>query len=255
MLDNRNDFRRFGNIQLKKIEKVLEENFLDKKQLELAQFISDYYLSPLGVVLKSFLPKRVKQKHKIQNTNIHKQNTKNIKLTKEQTSAVDIIAKKINLKFKIQNSKFLLYGPSGSGKTEVYIHAIKKLKEKNKDAQFLILLPELTLTPQAIERYGAHFKPEEIAVIHSKISKGELCENWRKIKSGEAKIIIGTRMAVFAPFQNLKLIVIDEEQDASFKQWDMNPRYDARKVAEKLAEIHKAKIIRGSATPSIECLL
>ncbi|MFA4817433.1 MAG: primosomal protein N' [Parcubacteria group bacterium] len=249
---NRPDFERLGNIQLKNITKVLEENFLDKKQLELAQFISDYYLSPLGVVLKSFIPKRVKQKHKTQNTDIHKQNTKNIKLTKEQQASVTAIIKKINCKLKIVNCKFLLHGPSGSGKTEVYIHTIKKLKEKNKQSQFLILLPELTLTPQALERYGEYFDASEIALLNSKMPKGELYANWQKIKSGEAKIIIGTRLAVFASFQDLKLIVIDEEQDPSFKQWDMNPRYDARTVAEKLAEIHGAKVVRGSATPSIE---
>ena len=249
VVKSRSDFHRLGNIELKKINAILEENFLDKKQLELARFISDYYLSPLGVVLKSFIPKRVRARSVEPRT--HNTLNKNIKLTKEQKLAVSKIIKNYS-KFKIQNSKFLLYGPSGSGKTEVYMHIIAKLKEKDKDPQFLILLPELTLTPQAIERYGAHFKNSEIALLHSKLSKGELYFNWQKIKSGEAKIVIGTRMAVFAPFKNLKLIVIDEEQDVSFKQWDMNPRYDARKVAEKLAEIHKAKIIRGSSTPSIE---
>lgn len=243
---NRPDFERLGNIKLKKINSVLEENFLDEKQLKLAQFISDYYLSSLGTVLKSFIPKRVRFRNPKPETKNLK--PKNIKLTKEQDNAV----KKIVTGYGLQVAEFLLYGPSGSGKTEVYLHAIKKLKEEDKNPQFLILLPELTLTPQAIERYGAHFKSSEIALLHSKLSKGELYANWQKIKKGETRIIIGTRMAVFAPFKNLKLIVIDEEQDASFKQWDMNPRYDARKVAEKLAEIHKAKIIRGSSTPSIE---
>jgi primosomal protein N' (replication factor Y) (superfamily II helicase) len=249
--DNRPDFERLGNIKLKKINTILEENFLDQKQLELARFISDYYFSPLGVVLKSFIPKRVKSRNAYRVSHNVK-SKKNITLTKEQHTAVTIITEKVTSKFKIQNSKFLLYGPSGSGKTEVYIHAIKKLKEINKESQFLILLPELTLTPQAIERYGEYFGASEIALLGSKISKGELYANWQKIKSGKTKIIIGTRLAVFAPFKKLELIVIDEEQDPSFKQWDMNPRYDARRVAEKLAEIHGAKIVRGSATPSIE---
>ena len=255
VLDNRNDFHRFGNIRLKKIEKVLEENFLGDKQLKLAEFISEYYFSPLGIVLKSFIPKRVTARNKNYVTHNEKIKSKII-LTEEQEWAVLKIIKK-HSKFEIRNSKFLLYGPSGSGKTEVYIHSILKLSAKGGSAsggkaQFLILLPELMLTPQAIERYGTHFKPEEIAVLHSKISKGDFYENWKKIKSGEAKIIIGTRMAVFAPFKNLKLIVIDEEQDMSFKQWDMNPRYDARTAAEKLAEIHKCGIVFGSATPRIE---
>lgn len=250
VVKSRTDFRRLGNIELKKINAILEETFLDKSQLELARFISDYYLSPLGVVLKFFTPKRAK----VRNSKPETQNPKpeNIELTEEQCGAIDIITKKINWKLETGNWKFLLYGPSGSGKTEVYIHSILELKAMSPKSQFLILLPELTLTPQAIKRYGAHFKHSEIALLHSKLSKGEFYGNWKKIKSGKAKVIIGTRMAVFAPFNNLKLIIIDEEQDASFKQWDMNPRYDARKAAEKLAEIHGAGIVRGSATPSVE---
>ena len=233
----------FNGVKLKKIIKVLEENFLDKKQLELANFISEYYISPLGIVLKSFVPKRTKR---IKNYDLgikHKKRT-NIKLTIEQNKAVETITQ--------NNLKFLLYGPASSGKTEVYIHSILALKEKNPNLQFLILLPELTLTPQAIERYGEYFKPEEIVVVNSKISKGQLYAGWQKIRSGEAKIIIGSRMAVFSPFENLGLIVIDEEQDISFKQWDMNPRYDARKAAEKMAEMHKCPLVLGSATPRIE---
>lgn len=241
---HRPDFERMGNIELKKISSVLEENFLDKKQIELAQFISDYYFSPLGIVLKSFIPKRVKQRHKSQDTN-YKQITNNIKLTKEQTDAIQKITN--NQKPKTKN--FLLFGPAGSGKTEIYINTIKNLPGNQ---QALILLPELTLTPQAIERYGEHFGADNIAVLTSKISKGEFYRQWQRIKSGETKIIIGTRMAVFAPFNKLGLIVVDEEQDMSYKQWDMNPRYDARTVAEKLAELHGAKVIFGSATPSVE---
>lgn len=244
VIHNRQDFERFGNIKLKKINKILEENFLADKQLKLAEFISEYCLSPIGTVLKFFCPKRTKERSKKKEVRI-KQIKNEIKLTKEQQNAVEEITKKINW-------KFLLFGPASSGKTEVYIHSILKFRKDNPEAQFLILLPELTLTPQAIERYGAYFNPEEIVLLHSKISKGQFYSNWKKIKSGEAKIIIGTRIAVFAPFKNLKLIVIDEEQDISFKQWDMNPRYDARTVAEKLAEIYKCKIVFGSAVPRVE---
>lgn len=243
VINSRDDFDRLGNIQLKKVINVIEKNFLTPEQLELAQFISDYYICPLGVALKFFVPKRVEVRN--QQPTTYNLQPKKIKLTREQQDAVNEMVKK-------NNWEFLLFGPASSGKTEVYIHSILNLKEKDNNSQFLILLPELTLTPQAIERYGAHFKPEEMAIIHSKISKGELYQNWQKIKSGEAKIIIGTRMAVFSPFKNLKLIVIDEEQDMSFKQWNMSPRHDARTVAEELAKIYKAKIVRGSATPSVE---
>ncbi|HRY82143.1 MAG TPA: primosomal protein N' [Candidatus Moranbacteria bacterium] len=250
VLGVRKDFPRFNaGIELKKIDKIIEEKFLTPDQIELAKVISDYYISPLGVVMKNFVPKRVKPRIRNQELGIKKR--KNIILTKEQNDSVEKISK-TNCKLKIVNCKFLLYGPSGSGKTEVYINAISQIADRNPQLQFLILIPEKTLTPQAIERYGAYFKSEEIAVISSNISKGQLYSTWQKIKSGEIKIVIGTRMAIFAPFRNLGLIVIDEEQDMSYKQWDMNPRYDARKVAEKLAEIHKCKIVRGSATPSVE---
>lgn len=245
----RKDFERLGNIELKKINKIISENFLDGKQLEIAKFISDYYLSPLGVVMKNFVPKRTKSR-KYQVSSI-KYKKPSIELTKAQKEAVNEISPKAKSQ-KLKTKNYLLFGPAGSGKTEVYIHSILELKKQSKNFQFLILIPEKTLTPQATERYGAYFKPEETTIISSNISKGQFYSSWQKIKSGEVKIIIGTRMAVFAPFKNLGLIVIDEEQDMSFKQWDMNPRYDARKVAEKLAEIHKCKIVRGSATPSIE---
>lgn len=237
----RPDFERLGNIELKKITATLEEDFLDKKQIDLARFISDYYFSPLGLALKSFVPKRTRTRKK---TALEKSiaKVKKIILTREQLAAISKI-------HTDKNNNLLLFGPAGSGKTEIYIESIKKLK---RDEQVLILVPELALTPQAIERYGAQFGLQNISTLTSKISKGEFFTRWQKIKSGETKIIIGTRMAVFAPFKKLGLIIVDEEQDMSFKQWDMNPRYDARAVAKKLAELHNCKIVFGSATPSIE---
>jgi primosomal protein N' (replication factor Y) (superfamily II helicase) len=248
VIGSRSDFKRFGNIELKKVDKIIEKEFLIMNQLNLAQFISDYYISPLGIVMKNFVPKLVK-KIKNYELGIENEHKKYINLTKEQQLAVNQI---VNCKLKIVNCKFLLFGPSSSGKTEVYIHSILELRKRNKDLQFLILVPEQTLTPQAIERYGVHFKPEEIALLSSNITAGEFYSNWKSIKSGEAKVIIATRKGVFAPYKNLGLIVIDEEQDISFKQWDMNPRYDARHVAEKLAENHKCSIVFGSATPNVE---
>lgn len=252
VLESRSDFERLGNIELKKIEKVLKEDFLDQKQIGLAQFISNYYISPLGVVMKNFVPKRAKtrgSKYKVESTKKNILASKKIKLTGEQKEAVKSIS---NIKYKMPRAKYLLFGPAASGKTEVYIHSILEFKKQNKDFQFLILVPEKTLTPQAMERYGAYFKSKEIVLLSSNLSGGQYYSGWKKIKSGETKIIIGTRMAVFAPFKKLGLIIIDEEQDMSYKQWDMNPRYDARTCAEKLAEIHKCPLVRGSATPSVE---
>jgi primosomal protein N' (replication factor Y) len=248
VIESKNDFSRIGGMTLKKIEKVLEKNFLTKDQLTLAKYISDYYIISLGVVLKNFVPKRIDShyiKQDIKNEPRKINSEKKIILTDEQNSSVKIIIKK-------NADKFLLFGPAGSGKTEVYIHSILELKKQNLKSQFLILVPEKTLTPQALERYGAYFPEKEIVLMSSNLSKGAYFANWQSIKSGEAKIIIGTRMAVFAPFRKLALIVIDEEQDVSFKQWEMNPRYDARVASEKLSELHECGLIRGSATPSVE---
>lgn len=249
-LKNRKDFERFGNITLKKIQKVEEEALLTDKQIELAKFVSEYYFCPLGTVLKFFVPKIAKKRKVKSEKRKVDSKPKKINLTQEQQEAIDKITNP--LKFDIGNLKFLLYGPSSSGKTEVYINSISKFKSQNSKLQFLILLPELILTPQAIERYGEYFSEDETVLVHSKLSKGELYENWKKVKSGKAKIIIGSRMSVFFPFKNLGAIFVDEEQDMSFKQWSMNPRYDARKVAEKLAEMHGARMVFGSATPSVE---
>lgn len=243
VLSSKSDFQRIGNIQLKSIAKIIEEKFLTSKQLSLAKFISEYYIVSLGIVMKRFVPKRIQARNTGQKTQDKKKRSEKIKLTKKQILAVKNITNS-------DNSKFLLFGPSSSGKTQVYFEAIKKTISKR--GQALILLPELTITSQEIERYGNFFGEKNITVLHSRISKGNFYKNWQKVKFGEAKIIIGTRQAIFAPFRNLRVIVIDEEQDISHKQWDMNPRYDSRTVALKLAEKFKAKIVLGSATPRVK---
>lgn len=248
VIENKNKYFSNKKITLKKIDKVLEENFLTAKQLALANHISHYYLVSLGIVLKNFVPKRVLGKNKKKMLCPEKQEliiAKKIVLTAQQAQAVKSISQKNKL-------PFLLFGPAGSGKTEVYIHSILELKKQNSENQFLILVPEKTLTPQALERYGEYFSKKEIVLLSSNLSGSAFFANWQKIKSGEARIIIGTRMAVFAPFQKLAMIIIDEEQDMSFKQWEMNPRYDARTVAEELMRLHDCQLVRGSATPSIE---
>ena len=259
VLNSRPEVQHTGGFQLKKISGVVEENFLTTEQLQLAEKISNYYLTSLGTVLRHFMVKRVIARViSNQIPEISNQKIKNIILTKEQSNTVSAIAD-IDWKLKtrlpsrqVGNLKFLLYGPPSSGKTEIYLHSILKLKEKDASKQFLILLPELTLAPQALERYSAYFPASEIVLIHSKISKGELYQSWQKIKSGEARIILGTRLALFSPFQKLGLIVVDEEQDMAFKQWDMNPRYDARKGAELLSELFSCPLVFGTSTPRIE---
>ncbi len=249
VINSRPEIEHTGGFQLKKVASVLEESFMTVEQLELAEKISNYYLTSLGTVLRHFMPKRVHSRSTTSNSQPATNNQPSIILTKEQQNTINTIT---DTDCKIQNTKYLLFGPASSGKTEVYIHSILKMKQQNASSQFLILLPELTLVPQAVARYGAYFSPDEIVVIHSKISKGELYASWQKIKAGQAKIVIGTRMALFAPFQKLSLVIVDEEQDMSFKQWESNPRYDARKSCEFLAEIYQTKVVFGTATPRIE---
>ncbi len=142
----------------------------------------------------------------------------------------------------------LLFGVTGSGKTEIYLQIMEKALEQGLDA--LVLVPEISLTPQTISRFRARFG-DGIAVLHSHLSPGERFDEWRRIKRGEVKIAIGARSAIFAPFRNLGLIVIDEEHETSFKQ-NSHPRYDARRVALQRGKLEKALIIMGSATPRLE---
>ncbi len=249
VLESKKDFPRLGNIKLKNISEVIEENFITPRQLDLAKFISNYYIVSLGIVMKSFVPKRVKARASKPKVQRSKDELEKIKLTTHQLEAINIISRQSN-SYKLKANSYLLHGPASSGKTQVYFETIKKVLSKG--GQALILLPELTIASQEIERYGEFFGEENITILNSRVSKGNFYDAWKNIKCGKPKIIIGTRQSVFAPFKNLKIIVVDEEQDMSHKQWDMNPRYDARLVAHELAELFKAKLVLGSATPRIE---
>ncbi len=144
---------------------------------------------------------------------------------------------------------FLLHGVTGSGKTEVYLQALADAVKRGKKG--IVLVPEIALTPQTIERFAARF-PHRVAVLHSKLSLGEQFDEWQRIKKGDFDVVIGSRSAIFAPQPDLGLIVIDEEQEWTYKQPDKSPRYHARDVALKLAELSGATVVLGSATPDIE---
>lgn len=151
----------------------------------------------------------------------------------------------------IRNSNknvILLNGITGSGKTEIYMHLIDEVVKKGKEA--IMLVPEISLTPQIIERFKVHFS-SNIAILHSGLSNGEKYDEYRKIIRGEVSIVIGARSAIFAPLKNIGIIIIDEEHSSTYKQ-DHNPRYDAISVAIERGSYHNAKIVLGSATPSIE---
>ena len=148
-------------------------------------------------------------------------------------------------------ANYLLFGITGSGKTEVYIHALKEVLEKGKGG--LVLVPEIGLTPQIVKRFYQIFG-DDIAVLHSRLTVREKYDAWRSLQNGEKRIAIGARSAVFAPVQNLGLIIVDEEHDASYKQEDPAPRYHARDVAIMRGTITEAAVVMGSATPSMVSL-
>jgi len=144
--------------------------------------------------------------------------------------------------------KFLLYGVTGSGKTEVYMHVIEQTISSGKTA--IMLVPEISLTPQVMMNFKARFG-EHIALLHSGLSVGERFDEWRRIITGDAKIVIGARSALFAPLENIGVIIIDEEHDNSYIS-ESNPRYNTIDVASSLQEFTSARLILGSATPSLE---
>jgi primosomal protein N' (replication factor Y) (superfamily II helicase) len=175
--------------------------------------------------------------------------TSNLELNPEQTAALAVIAE--SLESPETARPILLHGVTGSGKTEIYLQAIRGTLERGRTA--IVLVPEISLTPQTVERFKGRFgeNPEMVAVLHSHLSEGERHDEWHKIHSGKASIVIGARSAVFAPLKRLGLIVVDEEHESTYKQEEA-PRYHARDVAIVRAKIEKCLVLLGSATPSLE---
>ena len=171
--------------------------------------------------------------------------SENLKLTDEQKYAFDKISDAIDKK---RFEQFLIYGVTGSGKTEVYMQLIQKVVKKDETA--ILLVPEISLTPQMLERFIGRFGKEKLAVLHSKLSIGERHDEWKRIKENKARIVIGARSAIFAPVKDLGLIIIDEEHDSSYKS-EAVPRYDAKMVSKKIAQEQKIPLLLGSATPDI----
>ncbi|MCH3923037.1 primosomal protein N' [Limosilactobacillus sp.] len=166
-------------------------------------------------------------------------------LNRDQQAAVG----RINQAVEDQSAQtFLLQGVTGSGKTEVYLQTIAKALAAGRTA--LMLVPEISLTPQIVNRVRRRFG-SQVAVLHSGLSNGEQYDEWRRIERGQAKVVVGARSAVFAPLQNLGIIIMDEEHETSYKQDDA-PRYHAREVAKWRSRYHQAPLILGSATPSLE---
>ena len=169
-----------------------------------------------------------------------------LKLTTAQSTALSAITQ--NLKSG-KPGVFVLHGVTGSGKTEVYLQALAEAFKMGKRG--IALVPEIALTPQTIERFASRF-PHKVAVLHSRLSLGEQFDQWRDIQAGACDVVIGPRGALFAPQPNLGLIILDEEHEWTYKQTEQSPRYHARTVALKLAELTGATVVLGSATPDVE---
>jgi primosomal protein N' (replication factor Y) len=164
--------------------------------------------------------------------------------TSEQQVALD---RMLPLMAKNETHRILLHGVTGSGKTEVYLRLMEEALSKGRTA--ILLIPEISLTPQTVGRIRARIA--DVAVLHSRLSEGERADEWRRLREGRARVAIGPRSAIFAPLHNLGLIIIDEEHESTFKQ-QQSPRYHARDVAKKRAELEGALLVLGTATPSLE---
>lgn len=166
---------------------------------------------------------------------------RDVTLNTEQLNALKTIE---NTSF----NKFMLHGITGSGKTEIYMQLVSFMMTQDKSS--IILVPEISLTPQIVERFKGRFGPN-ISVFHSKLSDGERFDEWMRVKSGKVKLAIGARSAIFLPFSNLGLIVIDEEHEGSYKS-DSDPKYITKEIAEMKSDLNNCKVVLGSATPSID---
>lgn len=233
------------HIDLKPVEAVLDLPALPADLLDLARWIADKYACSYIDALNAVFPSKVlKRKRRKKKEKVVAQ-TWPLLLTPAQREAVEYITGEL---VKREKSVALLHGVTGSGKTEVYLQAIQENCAAGR--QSIVLVPEIALTPQMETRFTARFG-EKIAVLHSRLSEGERSEAWRRMRDGEAQVAVGARSAIFAPFSNIGLIIIDEEHEFSYKQED-NPKYHTRDVALHRAQQHGAVVVLGSATPSVE---
>ncbi len=233
------------NISLKPVKSLLDvDPFLSINILRLIDWVSQYYMSASGLALKNAVPSAFFTGKKAGKPRImyeeEAKKSKHLNLTNDQKKALS----EIN---SVDKGVFLIHGVTGSGKTEIYIKAVTSLPAGK---QAIVLVPEIAITGQMIDRFRTSFG-NDVVFFHSGLSTGERITQWQRTRNGTVKVVIGVRSAVFAPFNNLGLIIVDEEQEASYKQFE-GLRYSARDVALARAKLENIKIILGSATPSLE---
>lgn len=239
------------------IKNILEKNNSQSKVLKILlknQNISIYEiknilgisLSPINTLEKNGVIKITTRKIKRDFINLDDYGkTNHLKLTIEQDNALNFIKQKI---YEKTYKPILLHGVTGSGKTEVYLQLIDEVLKTGKQA--IVLVPEISLTPQTVERFIGRFG-KKVSVTHSRLSDGERFEQWKKAKDNKIDIMVGARSAIFTPFENLGIIIIDEEHESTYKS-ESTPKYDIKEVAEKICNLTGATLVLGSATPSID---
>ena len=236
----------FPEEKIKDIDSVLDKEFsVEEELLSLAVWMSREYGTGLNQCLKTVIPVKKKVKKRGKATELlWKAEEAPLSLTKEQANVLE----GIKLAFSKGEKAALLFGVTGSGKTEVYLKLMEEIIRKGKEVIFLI--PEISLSFQTRSRIEKRF-PGLVSVLHSKMSQGERAESMEKCRSGEVKILMGPRSALFAPFSNLGLIIMDEEQDRSYKS-EQAPRYETRDVIRKRGKLSSCPVLFGSATPSVQ---
>ncbi len=229
------------------ISAVLEAALLTPGQLALTRHIADTCLTPLGRVLVHSIPPppaRRAVRNRGADTEVDSPSSAPVRWSTAQKAAARFIKTPAALK-----RPTLVTGPSGSGKTELLLSVARSLTRRA--GQALILLPEVGLAEEVFRR-AARYAPGRTALVHSRLTRGAYRAAWERIRNGEAAIVVGTRQAVFAPFTDLRLVAVDEEQDESYKQWDMAPRYDAREAASVLARQTGAREVSAAVLPRLE---
>lgn len=233
---------------LKYVESVDEEICLSAEIIDTCKWMRKRYLCRYIDAISCFTPagsasKRGKKRIPYKDVTGEENLIKN--LTGEQETAINLISPYIKMQ---QHDIFLIHGVTGSGKTEIYIRLINSILDSGRNA--IVMVPEISLTTQVIERFIGRFGQDHIAVLHSKLSLGERYDEWVRIKNGQVRIVIGARSAVFAPLDNIGIIIMDEEHESTYKS-DMSPKYDTLEVAIKRTKSFNGLVVLGSATPSV----
>ena len=233
---------------LKYVESLDEDICLDQEMIDTCIWMKHRYLCKYIDAVKCFTPagsksKRGKERNPYKGAEGEAVNVE--KLTEEQEYAVGRVVSAID---DGRHERFLLHGVTGSGKTEVYMRAAEHCVKQGRSV--IMLVPEISLTPQVIDRFIGRFGADRIAVLHSRLSAGERYDEWMRIRNGQVDIVIGARSAVFAPVGRLGLVILDEEHETTYKS-DMTPKYDTVEVALKRLQSHRGVLICGSATPSV----